>query len=369
MSISVDLEWSPVAILPNIAVAGPTGNALVQIVPSSDARIVNLGRDKPNLAAFAARFSDQAGRSVEPSWVIMHRAFERRHNDGDALVAFRDSFAISCCLNSWQRNLNGKSNLGLTGHSDSFDFYPYMLDMDLDSLLVRTFHVAGFNSVRNFLGQTSPQVAHTSLNPAFMDNFLFSALMDFWSRVYVSKRSSANQRRLFRALQMAYHALRVPSGYYTSDLDLGRLGALWVSACEILVHDGKRASFSHVLKALDEVDYIDVGLTKKRYSWSTKKRREKVNAAQKAYKMMHDARNAFLHGNPIKKSTLSPRVFPRSVYHACPIVFRFLLEAKLRTWAQKRLTGSIEDMVEQASRNHRALADQGAFEDAILGLR
>jgi hypothetical protein len=60
-------------------------------------------------------------------------------------------------------------------------------------------------------------------------------------------------RRLFRALEMARAASKMPGGSDATEYNVGRAVALWVSGFEILAHDGHRADFERVLSLLGSV--------------------------------------------------------------------------------------------------------------------
>ncbi|MGD9724752.1 MAG: hypothetical protein AB7I59_30945 [Geminicoccaceae bacterium] len=76
-----------------------------------------------------------------------------------------------------------------------------------------------------------------------------SGLIDLWEVRFGTKDPEWPDRALFRSLNMAYYAAQTPFDAAGTPYDAGRLVGLWVSAYEILVHDGKRAN-ENAVKAL-----------------------------------------------------------------------------------------------------------------------
>ena len=59
---------------------------------------------------------------------------------------------------------------------------------------------------------------------------------------------------------MARAASKMPGGSDATEYDAGRAVALWVSAFEILAHDGNRADFGRVLSLLGRVQWLKASL-------------------------------------------------------------------------------------------------------------
>jgi hypothetical protein len=70
----------------------------------------------------------------------------------------------------------------------------------------------------------------------------------------VAELDTVGDRRLFRALDMARAASKMPGGSDTTFYEGGRAVALWVSAFEILAHDG-RSDLGRGLKLLKSADW------------------------------------------------------------------------------------------------------------------
>jgi hypothetical protein len=134
---------------------------------------------------------------------------------------------------------------------------------------------------------------------------------------------------------MAHQASQLPASLDTTLLDWGRLVALWVSAFEILVHpspnSGGTANKWEVYKLLEKMP------------WQMKENRKrslKCRAMKKGifdrralpswlYQKLNDARNDFLHGNPISKRRLLLPDAKRSLENFAAPLYRLALTSFL----------------------------------------
>jgi len=89
-------------------------------------------------------------------------------------------------------------------------------------------------SFEEFHGQSSPELPERQIPE--IDEPLFEILVKRWERHYLGFRRSRQDRALFRSLNMAVQASELPGGIDVTIYDLGRILALWVSACETLAH-------------------------------------------------------------------------------------------------------------------------------------
>ncbi len=196
-----------------------------------------------------------------------------------------------------------------------------------------------------------------------------------WTECFVSRHSSADDRRLFRSLQMAFEAARLPSKYYTSDLDLGRQVSLWVSAHEILINDDESQSLaSKVRRKLACFQAITPALNKKSYRHKLGGKYVAHTLAQKAYSCLNDARNDYLHGNRVTPSALRPRGYNASVFQVAPPLFRLLLEVRLFGGAQIQTSQvfALEDlnvMAAEIDRRSEFNSVRETLEQPILAFR
>jgi hypothetical protein len=133
-------------------------------------------------------------------------------------------------------------------HSEAFDVYPWFPAPDMDGRLhVLTPAVGGSHLVERLRPRPTPALGTRSLAVSQIDRPLLGAIVARWERCFANGNESTEDRRLFRALEMARAASKTPGGADASEHDAGRSVALWVSAFEILVHDGRHADLKRVL--------------------------------------------------------------------------------------------------------------------------
>jgi hypothetical protein len=137
---------------------------------------------------------------------------------------------------------------------------------------------------------------------------------------------------------MAYQAAALPINNQPTMYDYGvRIGS-WVSAFEILAHPGEgQSNLNTVLDLLDEVSWGLPRVGHRRYVIKYKKKKRNVPLALELYKQIYDARNDFVHGNPVALS----RLFPfgeesRSVLTAyAPLLYGLALASFLGHWKKE----------------------------------
>ena len=86
----------------------------------------------------------------------------------------------------------------------------------------------GLHIVDELRPQSAPALGNRHLSQ--LDQPLLDALVARWERCFATGKESVEDRRLFRALEMARAASKMPGGRDASEHDAGRLTALWVSA-------------------------------------------------------------------------------------------------------------------------------------------
>src|SRR5258708_6246971 len=127
-------------------------------------------------------------------------------------------------------------------YSDYFDFYPWVYHEAHKHLVCNTPAQLSLHEVRVFRGQTSPILSALDFNHMDVDNPLLNALLRRWRIRYGTKRPEWSDRALFRSLNMAAAASKMPAGVDLTTFSLGRNIGLWVSAFEILIVPDARKS-------------------------------------------------------------------------------------------------------------------------------
>jgi len=185
--------------------------------------------------------------------------------------------------------------------------------------------------VERFHGQSSPELPKERLTD--VDKPLFNALLARWRRHYFGKRKSWPDRALFRSLNMAACAARLPAGFDVTLYDLGRMAALWVSAFEILAHPRRgKSGLSAVYPLLEGVPYLGPKIAQRRYSayMNGKKPWQRRPLPCWLYGKLYKARCDFLHGNPVSHGTLNPHDLKDSIFWLAPALYRLALTGFLR---------------------------------------
>ena len=328
MTIARNSEvWVAVAVLPNVAVQEPIDGGLAALVPRGDSRVKALCRAHPNLRRFLAKFTDAFGEKVDPAVLLARADAPRSILSVDALASFRDAVALSVVPLSRAFQISHGVNHGIN-FSNSFWFYPWMLDRHNDDLIGRTPGFRGVHEVAAFKGQSSPEIPARVLSSADIDAPLLSALLARWHRRYTSRKPAWADRALFRSLNMANQAALLPAGSDTTFYDVGRSIALWVSAFEIVAHPGDRNSnLWSVYDLFDGVEW-QYRLSKVRLYKAYEAGRKGMGNRPVAcwlYGEIYKARNEFLHGNPVTPGRLTVKAAGRSLFQYAAPLYRMAL--------------------------------------------
>lgn len=283
--------------------------------------------------------ADAFGRVARPSALLIYA--DAPENIGFAAVLdFRNSIAISSLIDGLSLQLSG-GNAGYPQWSDYFDFYSYTPTAEGD-LIGQSLALTAIERSGGFTGQTMPHLPPaTSIHPG-VDRVILDSLLTQWKRKYSNKRSDRGTRVLFRSLQVASAAARLPGvGTRVPTIhDLGLSVATWVSAFEILTHPGNSdANLKTVLDCLEGTKWNSSQLNAKRYQAKSRsgKAVRKINFCQKLYKELYQTRNDFLHGNEVALKTLFPFKNDRLV--SLPAIAILIYRAALAEYLQK-LPGS-----------------------------
>ena len=137
-------------------------------------------------------------------------------------------------------------------------------------------------------------------------------------------------RGLFRALDMARAASRMPGGSDATYYDGGRAVALWVSAFEILARTDGYASPQRVLELLGRVPWIDKKLRTGDRSCKVSGETIRTNVAGEVYVKLNNVRNDFLHGNPVTGETARLTRCKKPVLVFAAPLFRLALTGYLK---------------------------------------
>lgn len=295
-------DWIFISVCHNLSISKRVESKYVVITPHDDPLTQAIRKRSPAFSQFVDNFKDQFGRHFTPSLFFLHKNVKP---DLKAIISFRNLFAISSIVQSWERSLCHGTQLDYYKFSNYFDLYPYSLSKDEKVLILRTPSISDLEELDKFQGQCSPEIAVAHPTSEFYDSALFEALSKEWEKYFVSrKRKEWKSRSLFRSLEMSFRAAGLPFGNKGTMHDYGANIALWISAFEILVHPGNaNVNIDKVLDFLGDIHFNTKKLNYKKYIGP---RNRRLNLIQKTYFEMYFARNQFLHGNPVKLSDLFP---------------------------------------------------------------
>ncbi|WP_332117252.1 hypothetical protein [Azorhizobium caulinodans] len=280
---------------------------------------------RPSVRAFLGRFSGQFGETLAPSVILRRCDIPDSYKTYDALAGLRD--ILSACSVPLARACylayGAERSPGELHFSDVFDIYPWMPGGTREYLHLRNYQMNAVHVVSQFHGQGTPGVRPGQLMDSHFEKRLAETLLERWDDHFGATRPDRADTSLFRALNMAREAARMPSGQTV--YDVGRNIALWVSAYEILAHMGKRSSLNAVLALLEHVSWQDSNLREDQtIICGTAPARIPTWLCRKIYAL----RNDFLHGNDVSSGMLSHNGRGMLDYAAC--LFRFVLAGFLK---------------------------------------
>ena len=319
------MPWLVLSVLPNLDLSVVVAADQVAIVPAADPRVVALREGHPNLDQFLSRFHSSHGQAVHPAVVLFDTAAPDSKRTGEAMVGIRNALAVSVVTNQTAQAL-----LYPHGHrilfTDPFDFYPWNLDRDFEHMISITPASMALHQVQDFSGQPSPGSPIHALSQFDVDQVLLEQILVHWNAAYRRPKMDDMQRALFRSLNMASAAMRMPATTAATIFDYGRQCGLWVSAFEILTNfEAGQANLGTVLALLEKKRFHIRGLNARRYRVQYRGQQTSVNLAQKLYERLYRVRNDFLHGNTVNARSLEIKSSGRFIGHFAPLLYRCAL--------------------------------------------
>jgi hypothetical protein len=364
--------WTPVWAMPNVTLDDPIEASHAVLVPCSDQRLREAVRLHPKLETFFRAFRDEFGTQIESAIGMVREDAPTSVKTVTAFGGFRDAICFSAIAAGQSLSLTAKrGGIGIV-HSDAFDVFPWFpaLEPGLEKY-VRTFTpmLAAMHEVEALQPKCAPALGRRSLSSSHIDHPLLRALLARWERCFVSGSEAIEDRRLFRSLEMARAASKVPGGVDATEHHAGRAVSLWVSAFEILAHDGKWSGLKEVLTGLSQVQWRGAKLkVQDRQVKIGKKKTFQTNVAGEVYGHLYRVRNAFLHGEEVTPKTLKLKACQQSVLFFAAPLFRLALTAFLDLRFSETLqdTASDEDRGRHIAKRMALNELQRLAEDAIL---
>jgi len=357
-----DQGWTPVCAIPNVTLDEPIEASHAAFVPCGDERLRSIADHHPMFETFLSAFRDEFGTQICPT-IGMAREHTPHIRNVTIFGGFRDAVCFSAVVAG--QMLGTPSGIV---HSDAFDIYPWFPTPQFDGrILTVTPALAGLDEVRRLQPQPAPALGRRYLPISHIDHPLLRAILARWERCFATGNETVKDRRLFRSLEMARAASKMPGGVDATEHHAGRAAALWVSAFEILAHDGRRADFRSVLSLFSDVSWLRPKLKVQDREITYKGETIQTNLAGVIYDRLNRARNAFLHGNEVSVGTLKLESGQQAQWFAAPL-FRLALTASL----DLRFSETLPDNANEQDRG-RHIANMIEFhrqqklsEDAIL---
>ena len=150
-------NWKFCFLLHNLELKDAFESEFMAIVPNNDSRISKIISDVPAVAPLIRNFTDQNGKPRYPSALIVREDAPSHIGSLEAIISFRNIFALSCLLYAWPRTI-GNLNVFFPLWSDFFDFYPTTLMKDPNFLHTLSPAIDGGCLPDNFGGQASPNL-------------------------------------------------------------------------------------------------------------------------------------------------------------------------------------------------------------------
>lgn len=300
------MNWNVLAALPNIVVTDAIDAEYFSLIGSDDTRLSDNFAHHPNVQTFFRSFTDSHGVKITPAALVAKSNTPAEFLNSEAVAGFRDAVAASVIPFARAAAITHRHNFRPM-YSDSFDLYPWMIDRNGEHLIANTPAVSALHQIKGFRGLSSPGLSVIEIRDWDIDEVLLKALLDRWSKRFSGETGSWEQLALFRSLNAANAAMQMPQSAGATIYDWGRSLSLWISAFEILVHPGPggEANRTRVFALIESSEWEREAVRDQIHDV----RLSKTNVVKKAfpsylYNLAYQARNNFLHGEPVGREHL-----------------------------------------------------------------
>jgi hypothetical protein len=354
--------WNPVFLLPNLRIKQEVSVGEAAIVPADDPRAQLYSKQYPEFRAFVRKFTDPFGVKCAPGVLLLESTSNPTFRSMEAVSSFRDLLALSVIPRQRAKSMvHGHSSH--IQYSDYFDFYPWSFNQDNGHIVCSTPGLNALHLVSDFKGQCSALLTPLDFDYIDLDMPLLNTLLARWRSRYGTKKPEWADEALFRSLNMAVAASKMPAGVDLTQFDLGRSIGLWVSAFEILTHTGKaKVSLWDVYDLIGRAPWWEKKTRKLLYTpYSSKTKR---NLACWIYGEIHRVRNNFLHGNPVNRKSLTVKGSKRNLFLYAAPLYRMALTGFLPIPEAKSVPGT-----EWSRERYDIIANQGDVEEALSTVR
>jgi hypothetical protein len=286
-------------------------------VGPTDSRVEKLRATHPKPTTFLSKFSGQFREQVWPSLLLLATHAPASYYTAEAVSAFRDILSLSVVPHARTTRLRFERANGLV-FTNTFQFYPWMLDKQFEEMILINPAQIHTHLLDEFTGQSFPEQPQASIMWNDIDDPLARELLNRWIERFSGNPVTWKDKALFRSLNMANEAGRIPALAASVFYDTGRSLALWVSAYEILAHPGGtgQSYFGTVSALLESVKWQDQKLAAAAHMIGGRTPQQKQLATWVCRKV-YDLRNDFLHGNDVDGKALLLNGKPVIDFAAC----------------------------------------------------
>ena len=325
------MTWEPIWALPNIDLDEAVNSETFALVSPADPRVQELVQLHRNFGTFLNQFNDTHNNSIVPTLIIRRTDVPEPLNLLDAAASFRDLIVASTVPLARARDIIHDNAIDRLRYSSFLSTYPWMIDRNYDHIIANTPAVLALHNVDQFTGHSSPELSRCSLRRRDFDEPLLQELLRRWTARYLSAQPEWSDVALFHSLNMVNQACLIPAGADAVLHDFGRTIALWSAAFEILVHPGTsgQTNVNKVFELLENVPWINRKLGFRHYRIDYRQQTVRQNLGCWLYHRIHLCRNAFMHGNPVKPTTLQVPKSRRPLFYHAAVLYRLALTSFL----------------------------------------
>ena len=313
--------------LPNVHIREPIEVDGFALVPWNDERLATMARANRNLNSLLAAFRTEFGDQIEPPVIIWRSDMPDTYRSVTAISGFRDAIALSVVPMAWAQSLRFDRHGG-AHYSDTFSVYPWMTDRNDEHLITRTPAMFGIHDVQRLRPQSMAALPIHHLEPRDIDFPMRDELLRRWQRCFATPTPDPADERIFRLLNMANAAAKLPAGADANSYDTLRAVALWASAFEIL-RPSRNQAYRQIYELLEQVTWNYTPCKTKEYRCFGDGDGTLRALPLWLYGEITRLRNDTLHGNPIPEDRLVPEPAKRPIsLYAAPL-YRIVLAAVL----------------------------------------
>jgi hypothetical protein len=333
-------EWIPMFAMPNVQPQNPIELDGIAFVSAFDDRIKALRGKYRNYDAYLNQFSDEFGVKLNPGTIMVWEDAPLLYRRVDALSSFRDAVSIASISKTWAHILRYGGHMDGPRYSNTFSFYPWLLDENYNNVATQSIAVIGVQQLASMHAQSVPAFSFCRLLPNMVDHALLNELLKRWAHRYSTEKPHWKDRALFRSLNMANAAANLRGHADVTHYDLGRLIALWVSAFEILAHPpyGRQNGYRQVYALLNSLQWRNSRCREKRFSpYPHKRGTPRSNLPCWLYGQLNSIRDDFIHGNRVGDNSLITKRSHRAIQSYAVVLYRMALAAFLDLKFKERL--------------------------------